>query len=1494
MARLGFGHRGRGSRFRARQSEFLPVRKLYAGGSWTGTPGSGTASVPVDPVRTTAKPAMRLIVPPNQYFVSSVLVGVYAGANNLGSLFDNMGLEKVIAHFEGNSVEITEPSYQAIRDANGVRRTYWGWWVKLANDGRTGHGNLYFEAIPKDPTMQRRVIGPYQFSPQSTQHDITVEVAASQPGIAGARFTSVTAALAYLRSANAQNPLIRIIEGGTYDLSGSSPTYTGAGYCTIVADQQVTFAKAGYTTDLASFARTYFDGLKLTGANISIDKKFLSALYHETAGGRLHWLDGIRVFNSAGRDSLWRGGPNSRGTVRNGAWLTECDLSDSANMCSGAPLVRGCRVDSIFWDVVSDATCVIGTRFSNYDSNYFRRDVDCFTLAYTGSEATATLALSGSNDGSSRTFTASWGTNTATLNVTSQSDVAQTASMFKAWIEGLGVGFACTIHDDTRRLSACGVRGGTGQAFAAQDVKTGAKTFVTMFDVHGDWYQQLLTPENVVLADNTVVGTKTQNLFLTGSAIRDYLIVNNAFHNTTSTGPYDDYRSILSQFAKAHSHVVLAHNTMSTQGLSLRGDQGFVPDSYSLIANNVLAWIKWEGTPAGSAIIVDNHVFGGTAPALSSGTSIGGAESSELDNPTAGSFVPKGLVAGRTVTARVKPAPDGLLRTAQTNPGAIALQSNAPLVAPFYGSAQFPLENGEHTALATAAEIRFSGTANLGGASTLALWNGPSTIFAIIDLPIEQYRGLSRTPCILATTASTTLARSVKLNYYPGQHSTTAKRNRFELYMKGENAGGTFTITSAALPTQAVGPFALSVWHDGTSGRFDVYDIGTQTWYDGTAVAKPAGWVGVEFFTNQFVIGGSGDYTFPKDSSASPSGNGSLRGAMRDLLLADRAFSKADVEAIVNGEDPVTRTGLSSCRLHAPLVTSSGAITTAITSSRPGVALTVNGTLYPGPVLKRQSTARYLKLDRVIWPGHYTREAGAANAIATLTGELLGVTGNLEVAVVSQGGGVIKDWHEVSATIGSGRFTATLELPKTGLAWLQILVRMSNDADLIASTHSACKTGPTINVFGQSETIIATLSTSTTGADTTLNLKPSGPTDLISFATAVGLDSSFYLTGTRYRPGLLGDQGIHIANRLVLGAREPVHVVVQAISGTSLADLMDDGTAGRTWTDVVGRASLTADRFAGTPIRSTGHVIGGWEAFYGDIPGIMEQVYRPFLTGQPSTTVPASKLNHWLFDGTFNQGGKVIVLPSNRVTNSATMASSDGGIEANQRDEMRNYAHVLGFEIGPEMITHKMQGENAAGGIPTGSVTHPEGSDWEGGVETAESFAEAMLMSIDSGTYAGPIFFETVRVGSAANKAIVTLGQHRPRPGEGLANLLQGFNPAATTNAKPFAGMLYTKKGGGDPSRGFEVSIDGGPWSRTRVLSGQIIGPKEVELTLDSAFSTLSVRYASGGPGNYTSATISQEAWRSGMLFYGGFGHIAGNPSALGYPVSGSNIGVSL
>lgn len=67
------------------------------------------------------------MVPPNQAFTDELLVGVYAAANNNGSLLDNMGIEKVVLHYEGATSEILSPSFATFADANGQPVTYFGW-----------------------------------------------------------------------------------------------------------------------------------------------------------------------------------------------------------------------------------------------------------------------------------------------------------------------------------------------------------------------------------------------------------------------------------------------------------------------------------------------------------------------------------------------------------------------------------------------------------------------------------------------------------------------------------------------------------------------------------------------------------------------------------------------------------------------------------------------------------------------------------------------------------------------------------------------------------------------------------------------------------------------------------------------------------------------------------------------------------------------------------------------------------------------------------------------------------------------------------------------------------------------------------------------------------------------------------------------------------------------------------------------------------------------
>ena len=84
--RVGYGMKQR----RRRSIKAAPLLIAPSAG-WNGTAGSGFSTVPADPARTTAKPVLRLIVPPFQWYTNELVVGVYAAANNGGSLFDNMG-----------------------------------------------------------------------------------------------------------------------------------------------------------------------------------------------------------------------------------------------------------------------------------------------------------------------------------------------------------------------------------------------------------------------------------------------------------------------------------------------------------------------------------------------------------------------------------------------------------------------------------------------------------------------------------------------------------------------------------------------------------------------------------------------------------------------------------------------------------------------------------------------------------------------------------------------------------------------------------------------------------------------------------------------------------------------------------------------------------------------------------------------------------------------------------------------------------------------------------------------------------------------------------------------------------------------------------------------------------------------------------------------------------------------------------------------------------
>lgn len=666
----------------------LPVASPSAG--WTGVAGSGFTAAPVDPVRTTAKPAMRLLVPPNQYFTDELLVGVIAGANNAGSLLTNMGLEKVVLHCEGTAVDILAPSHASFSDANGNTVTYYGWWAILKKPaGAAGHANVYFEAVPINAAMQRRVIGPYQFSPVATRYDADLLVTPSMPEIVGQRYQSITNALAFIRVNAKQNTRITITEVHPSGLYGV--TYTGAyqsqGRHRIEANVPVVIGLPSYVSDAANYLRPGVNGLHFAGANITLDFAYMLQLYREASAGSMrHWLDGARIINSLGREAYWRLGPRG-GAVGHlfleGAFFTECAVDGVHNPCNQMPpLVRGCSFANLAGDLTGDALCFVGNTIHEHDSTFFARDVAAFSLTYAGVEATATLELSGANDASSRTWTARWGANSATFAVGSTFALFAANTNYKFshvvnWLNGLGVGFTAVLLDDSRRASSGCRLGEKGIAFAATNVKNTTFTVYSMLDLHSDLYQQNTSQavENVVIANNRAWEMVTQNILLapTSGATRDWLIINNAFANKIAGGAYDNTDQYYSQQIRVpHSHVVVAHNTYTNQGWYMGADTASF-DAYCLIANNSFRTIHWSGTPDADLVIANNHLHAGkTVPTYATGTTTGGDQTNLVTDFDAGDFTPAGALLSNLKTPVVKYDRQRVARGATAPVGAMA------------------------------------------------------------------------------------------------------------------------------------------------------------------------------------------------------------------------------------------------------------------------------------------------------------------------------------------------------------------------------------------------------------------------------------------------------------------------------------------------------------------------------------------------------------------------------------------------------------------------------------------------------------------------------------------------------------------------------------------------------------------------------------------------------------------------------------------------------
>ena len=665
MGRFGFGHGGRGTArlpaLIAASSATTRLAALRPSPGWTGTAGSGFSSLPVDPVRTTAKPVVRLLDPPNQYLTDGLIVSVMAFANDGGTLTN--GIDRVRFRFEGATVDVLAPELREFVRYDGSTYALPCYSVMLRTNGTTtGLANLYIEAIPADATMQSRVLGPYQFGLATTKHDWDRTI-----GSSGADYTTFAAAIAAAKAANAKNPRVTFITSGIYDLSGGSPNFIPQGYltCHCATGVNVTFGKVGYTTDAAMLFRTRFDGMWFKGAGFTFDMAFASEVFNEgqsVAGqiftGRSHVFEGVRFTRSTAPGSLVRKmlpGGTTYYSVRGSPWFLECDIMNMQAPGQVPSIYRGCTFHAGFHDLAFGAACVVGCTVATWTSEIYRSQTPALTVRYNGAGTSADLSLTGTSGATSRTFTARVnGSSVGTFTVQNSEAAFIAGTNYNvanvvSWINSLP-DWTASLQDDTRNATML-TNGAAGfGAFTNVNVRATTLQLFTAFDLHTDFYQKdsANLVENVLIYGNTGTEIDAQFIMIGGNDSRDWMVINNALDVLAGSSDNPDGTVLGSQFSRVHRHVCFVHNTFPQQRLMLRTGtsavQQYNPDAYCLVANNSVSNIVWDGAPDADLVIKRNHLHAGANGVAGTDGTYGGNPTTLYADFNAGNFAPAGAL----------------------------------------------------------------------------------------------------------------------------------------------------------------------------------------------------------------------------------------------------------------------------------------------------------------------------------------------------------------------------------------------------------------------------------------------------------------------------------------------------------------------------------------------------------------------------------------------------------------------------------------------------------------------------------------------------------------------------------------------------------------------------------------------------------------------------------------------------------------------------------
>lgn len=627
---------------------------LGPSGKWNGTGGSGYGApyldAPVDPTRTTAKPAGLLLNVPRTPFTADTILVVNAHAAVIAGFG---GVQQVNFYCEGTKRSIYTPTATVREDANGADKTWFGHSVVLDWDvpislTTTGELVCYMEIIPNNGALQTRVLGPFSFYPRNTgvgsgcEFDKKIICDKDGIDIAGTQYNTLVKCLNYFTTGGAgaafQFPNIEIIRNGdhTFQTAVSSESLARARFTVITAADGIV-ANVGDGSANRPAAGLQYDGVCFRGAGILIDlakiSPNLTGFRLRTSSNKLLWFDGCELYcgdndyllgSGSGMGALYDEVTSSgywvsaQSGLTSGLYFTDVDAHDLPGYGLGfCALVRCCVLDgvggsaheNVYGGVFGGTTSRIGGILSG-----LRTYQDCMTLAYTGA-GTGTVTVSGNSGASSRTLTLLVNgvsvhtmaiTGTAPTPPSSTPNTTKVAAVVSN-INAYGTGWAAVEITQAEPRAACfltlesygnaspiGISPNTPPPV----INATPKTFATWIDVHADglvWHDG--TFENVVvdrldleeLVSCTMIGLNSN------ATLKDFYVGHVTSQDTSADygeGASGGYISSASA-----SHLVLEYISQAAGQQNMTTT--FTPDAYCSFRQCALETLQWSTRGSG-------------------------------------------------------------------------------------------------------------------------------------------------------------------------------------------------------------------------------------------------------------------------------------------------------------------------------------------------------------------------------------------------------------------------------------------------------------------------------------------------------------------------------------------------------------------------------------------------------------------------------------------------------------------------------------------------------------------------------------------------------------------------------------------------------------------------------------------------------------------------------------------------------------------------------